>query len=63
MNPATIALLALAMSDKHEFIHPEGTTIKKTSILISAIPACALSAPTAFAQVKTAPAKPAMSLD
>ena len=35
----------------------------KTSILISAIAACALSTPIAFAQVKTAPAKPAMSMD
>ena len=35
----------------------------KTSILISAIAACALSAPMAFAQEKPAPAKPAMSMD
>ena len=35
----------------------------KTSILISAIAACALSAPAAFAQDKSAPAKPAMSMD
>ncbi len=36
----------------------------KTTILISAIAACALSTPIAFAQEKkTAPAKPAMSMD
>jgi len=35
----------------------------KTSILISAIAACALSAPTAFAQPTPVPAKPAMSMD
>ena len=35
----------------------------KTSILISAIAACALSAPIAFAQQTPAPAKPAMSMD
>ena len=35
----------------------------KTSILISAIVACALSAPIVSAQDKSAPAKPAMSMD
>ena len=35
----------------------------KTSILISAIVACALSAPIVSAQEKPAPAKPAMSMD
>ena len=35
----------------------------KTSILISAIIACALSAPIASAQDKNAPAKPEMSMD
>ena len=35
----------------------------KTSILISAIVACALSAPIVSAQEKSAPAKPAMSMD
>ena len=35
----------------------------KTSILISAIVACALSAPIAFAQEKPAPANPAMNMD
>ena len=35
----------------------------KTSILISAIAACALSAPIAFAQEKPTPAKPAMNMD
>ena len=35
----------------------------KTSILISAIAACALSASAAFAQDKSAPAKPAMGMD
>ena len=35
----------------------------KTSILISAIVACALSAPIASAQDKNAPAKPEMSMD
>ena len=35
----------------------------KTTILISAIAACALSAPIAFAQEKPTPAKPAMSMD
>ena len=35
----------------------------KTSVLISAIVACALSAPIVSAQEKPAPAKPAMSMD
>ena len=35
----------------------------KTTILISAIAACALSAPIAFAQEKPTPAKPAMNMD
>ena len=35
----------------------------KTSILISAIVACALSAPIVSAQEKSTPAKPAMSMD
>jgi hypothetical protein len=43
--------------------NPEGKTAMKTSILISAIVACALSAPIASAQDKSAPAKPAMSMD
>ncbi len=35
----------------------------KTSLLVAAIVACALSAPIASAQEKTAPAKPAASMD
>ena len=35
----------------------------KTSILVAAIVACALSAPIVSAQEKSAPAKPAMSMD
>ena len=35
----------------------------KTSILVAAIVACALSAPIVSAQDKSAPAKPAMSMD
>jgi hypothetical protein len=43
--------------------NPKGKTTMKTSILISAIVACALSAPIASAQDKNAPDKPAMSMD
>jgi hypothetical protein len=45
------------------FFNPKGKTTMKTSILISAIVACALSAPIVSAQEKPAPAKPAMSMD
>jgi len=43
--------------------NPKGKTAMKTSILIPAIVACALSAPIVSAQEKSAPAKPAMSMD
>jgi len=45
------------------FFNPKGKTTMKTSILISAIVACALSAPIVSAQEKSTPAKPAMSMD
>jgi len=41
----------------------EGNAKMKTSILIAAIAACALSAPFASAQDEAAPDKPAMSMD
>jgi hypothetical protein len=41
----------------------EERTTMKTSILISAVVACALSAPIVSAQEKSAPAKPAMGMD
>ena len=44
-------------------INPKGKTIMKTTILISAFAACALSTPMAFAQANTAAAKPAMSMN
>ena len=43
--------------------NPEGKTAMKTSIVIVAIAACALSAPIVSAHEKSAPAKPAMSMD
>jgi hypothetical protein len=41
----------------------KGKTAMKTSILVAAIVACALSAPIVSAQEKAVPAKPAMSMD
>jgi periplasmic protein CpxP/Spy len=41
----------------------EGNAKMKTSILIAAIAACALSVPIAFAQDQAAPDKPAMGMD
>ena len=56
-------LPVVASNGNMNLFNPKGKTAIKTSILVAAIVACALSAPIVSAQEKSAPAKPAMSMD
>jgi hypothetical protein len=56
-------LPAVSINSDLNLFTPKGKTTMKTPILISAIVACVLAAPIVSAQEKSAPAKPAMSME
>jgi hypothetical protein len=60
---ASVGQPAEANTGNMSLFNPRGNTTMKSSILITAFVACALSGPIVSAQENTTPAKPALSMD